>query len=218
VTVRELAVPGAFELTPWTHRDSRGTVAVPVHADDLLAATGRSWFTVRQTILSSTARGGVRGVHYTATPPGLAKVVQCPVGRVTDIVVDLRVGSPSFGRWDAVSLDARTLNAVYLPVGVGHAFVAEQDDSLVSYLMTGTYRAETERTVSVRDPVLALPLPATIRLSERDRLAPTLAAAAAAGDLPGYAEALAAERDLDLAPGHEPASSAGPVAVPRVGP
>jgi len=216
VTVRELAVPGAYELTPWVHRDERGTVAVPLHVDDLLAATGRDWFAVRQTILSRTVRGGVRGVHYTATPPGLAKVVQCPRGRVTDIVVDLRVGSPSFGRWDTVVLDERALNAVYLPIGVGHAFVAEQDDSVVSYLMTGTYRAETERAVSVRDPVLALPLPAAIRLSARDRDAPTLAAAAAAGQLPAYADALAADRALG--PGREPGSSAGPATLPTVGP
>jgi epimerase EvaD len=131
------------------------------------------------------------------------------------MVVDLRVGSPSFGRWDSVVLDERALNAVYLPVGVGHAFVAEQDDCVVSYLMTGTYRAETERAVSVRDPVLALPLPAAIRLSARDRDAPTLAAAAAAGQLPAYADALAADRALG--PGRELGSSAGPAALPTVG-
>lgn len=142
-----------------------------------------------QTNHSRSRRGVVRGVHFTATPPGTAKYVYCARGRALDIVVDIRVGSPTFGRWDAVLLDQRDFRSVYLPVGVGHAFVALEEDTVVSYLLSRAYVPEHELALSALDPALGLPIPDDTPplLSDRDQAAPTLAEAGERGLLPDYA-------------------------------
>jgi epimerase EvaD len=124
--------------------------------------------------------------------------VYCARGEALDIVVDIRVGSPTFGRWDAVQLDQRDFRAMYIPVGVGHAFVALTDDTVMSYLFSSPYVAENELALSVRDPELGLPVPADIELllSDRDQAAPRLAAARAEGLLPDYDQCREIERGL----------------------
>lgn len=183
--VRALAVPGSFEFTPQTHEDHRGVFVSPMQQTPFVEAVGHR-FAVAQTNHSRSARGVLRGVHFTATPPGQAKYVHCPHGRVLDVVVDLRVGSPAFGTWDAVELDPISFRAVYLPVGVGHTFLALEDDSIVSYLASTEYAAERELGVNPLDPQLALPWPKGTEfcLSERDRTAVSLEEAMRSGILP----------------------------------
>jgi dTDP-4-dehydrorhamnose 3,5-epimerase len=113
-------------------------------------------------------------------------------------VVDLRVGSPAFGQVDSVRLDPQDRRAVYLPEGVGHAFVALEDDSCVVYLCSTSYAPGRERGVNPLDPELALPLPAGLDLvlSDKDRAAPTLAEARAAGELPTWEATQAYLADL----------------------
>lgn len=185
---RPLKVEGSLEFTPTVFDDDRGLFVSPFQEPAFVAATGRRLFAVAQTNHTRSRRGVVRGVHYTATPPGSAKYVYCARGEALDIVVDLRVGSPTFGHWDAVLLDQRHFRAMYFPVGVGHAVVALADDTVMSYLMSTSYRGEDERTLSVLDSELGLPIPDDIDpvLSERDRAALTLAEARAGGVLPEY--------------------------------
>lgn len=193
---RRLAVEGAVEFRPRVFPDERGISVSPFQETAFASAVGLPEFHVGQTYLSSSRRGVVRGVHYTATPPGCAKYVHCPSGAALDVVVDLRVGSPTFGRWDAVRLDPREFRAVYLPVGVGHVFVALEDDTVISYLMSAEYVPANELAVSALDPKLGLPIPGGVEpvLSERDRVAPTLAEALAAGVLPDYESCRRVER------------------------
>ncbi|MEV6378841.1 dTDP-4-dehydrorhamnose 3,5-epimerase family protein [Streptomyces sp. NPDC051773] len=192
---RELAVRGVLEFTPEVFPDARGLFVSPFQLPSFAGATGGPLFQVAQASHSVSRRGVVRGIHFTTGTPGTEKYVCCPHGEVLDIVVDLRVGSPTFGTWDAVVLDQRTFRALYLPAGVGHAFVSLRDGSVMSYLLSAGYVAEKERAVSVLDPELALPLPSGIApvLSERDRLAGTLAEAAADGILPRYEETTGSE-------------------------
>ncbi|MFI5621370.1 dTDP-4-dehydrorhamnose 3,5-epimerase family protein [Streptomyces sp. NPDC051567] len=187
--VRRLGVRGAMEFTPRVFRDERGLTVVPFHGERFLGAHGAPLFPPAQTLLSTSRRGVLRGVHFTATPPGCAKYVHCVRGAALDFVVDLRVGSPTFGVVDTVLLDAVDFRAVYLPAGLGHAFLALEDDTSVAYLLSAPYRAEHELAVSALDPRLGLALPGGIDpvLSGRDLGAPTLAEAAARGLLPGYA-------------------------------
>ncbi|GAA0930137.1 dTDP-4-dehydrorhamnose 3,5-epimerase family protein [Nonomuraea longicatena] len=182
---RDLAVEGAIEFTSRSFPDERGLFA-SVFQESALA---RPLFPVRQISYSVSRRGVVRGVHFTATPPGMAKYVHCPRGRVLDVVVDVRVGSPTYGRHDTVVLDRSGFRAVYFPVGVAHLFVALEDESVVSYSLSAEYVPEHELALTPFDPRLALPIPDGVRpiLSERDRAAPTLAEAEAAGVLPVYA-------------------------------
>ncbi|QGV77509.1 dTDP-4-dehydrorhamnose 3,5-epimerase family protein [Streptomyces ficellus] len=193
---RELAVEGAFAFTPEVFHDDRGMFLSPHQEEAFTQALGRPLFPVAQCSYSVSRRGVVRGVHYTATPPGMAKYAYCTRGAALDVVVDTRVGSPTFGTWDSVVLDTRECQAVLLPTGVGHLFVALEDDTAVSYLLSTAYAAEREHALSPLDPALGLPIPDDITpvLSERDRAAPTLAEAERAGLLPRYADC----RALDL--------------------
>ncbi|MET7461276.1 dTDP-4-dehydrorhamnose 3,5-epimerase family protein [Nonomuraea sp. NPDC005501] len=186
---RRLAVEGAVEFVPEVFHDERGDFASPYQEHVFAGAVGRPLFPVAQVSRNVSRRGVVRGVHYTLVPPGTAKYVYCAAGRVLDMVVDLRVGSPTFARWEAVELAADTARAVYVPPGVGHAFAALEDGSVVSYLLSREYRREHELTLSVFDEEIGLRLPSGLGplvLSERDRRAPTLGEAAARGLLPEY--------------------------------
>jgi 5-epimerase len=184
----KLAVEGALVFTPEVFADHRGLFVSPFQKHPFNEAHGGELFRVAQTNHSKSRRGVVRGIHYTVTPPGTAKYVYCAAGEAIDIVVDIRVGSPTFGKWDAVLVNPLDFRAVYFPVGVGHAFIALADDTVMSYMLAGHYVAEDEKALSVLDPELDLPIPTDteVIVSERDSIAPTLAEAAAAGVLPDY--------------------------------
>jgi 5-epimerase len=132
------------------------------------------------------------------TVAGQAKYVTCPAGRALDVLVDLRVGSPTFGAVDAVELNRTNRRAVWIPEGIGHAFVALEDDTTLLYLCSSTYDPEHDRTITPRDPALALPLPAglPVSLSPKDEAGPTLAEAQDQGLLPRYADCQALYRSL----------------------
>ncbi|TKK87215.1 dTDP-4-keto-6-deoxy-D-glucose epimerase [Herbidospora galbida] len=186
--VRPLSVEGAFEFTPNVFPDDRGLFVSPHQHHAFVEAVGRPLFPVTQTNFSRSRRGVVRGVHYTTTPPGTAKYTCCVRGRALDIVVDIRVGSPTFGKWDSAVLDGENFRSLYLPTGVGHAFVALDDHTMMSYLLSEPYVPEHELAVDPLDPALGLPIPAGLDpiMSGRDLAAPTLAEAAEAGLLPDY--------------------------------
>ena len=120
--IRELSVPGAFMMTPKILGDSRGAFLEWFRADRFSEVTGHP-FTIAQANCSVSAAGTVRGVHFAEVPPSQAKYVTCPSGALLDVVVDVRRGSPTFGRWEAVRLDDENRAAVYVPEGVGHAFM-----------------------------------------------------------------------------------------------
>jgi dTDP-4-dehydrorhamnose 3,5-epimerase len=155
-----------------------------------------------------SARGVLRGVHFALVPPGQAKYVDCPAGKVLDVIVDVRVGSPTFGVHDAVVLDSEQPRAVYLAEGLGHAFVSLADDSSVTYLVSSGYSPGREFGINPMDPALALPWPTDLELefSAKDQAAPTLAEAQAQGLLPTMAQC--ADRYPELRP--TPTRSARP--------
>ncbi|ALG09315.1 dTDP-4-dehydrorhamnose 3,5-epimerase family protein [Kibdelosporangium phytohabitans] len=183
---RPLRVDGAFAFTPPVYRDDRGFILAPFQETPFVGEVGYPLFPVVQTCFSKSRRGVVRGVHYTATPPGMAKYVYCAYGTIQDVVVDLRVGSPTYGAWDSVVLDQDSFQAVYLPVGVGHAFVSLADDSVMHYMLSAGYSTDTELAISPLDLDLPLVIDANPVLSERDAAAPAFAAAERAGLLPHY--------------------------------
>lgn len=187
MNARELSVPGCFEIAPAVHADPRGLFLEWFRADQLAELVGRR-FAVVQANHSISRRGTLRGVHYALVPPGQAKYVYCPRGAVLDIVVDLRSGSPTYGVSDSARLDDVDRRAVYIPEGVGHAFMALADDSALTYLCSSAYDPTRERAVHPLDPALALPWPTDLDpvLSDRDHAAPTLAQASDRGALPSW--------------------------------
>ena len=186
--VEHLAVPGAWAFTPKQWPDPRGVFLEWFKAPVLEAALGHP-FTIRQANHSVSQRGTLRGVHFADVPPGQAKYVYCTRGAVLDVVVDLRVGSPTFGVSDSVRLDDVDRRGVYLSEGLGHAFLALTDDATVTYLVSEPYNPSGEHGIHPLDPALGLPWPADIEplLSDKDAAAPTLAQAQQAGSLPNFA-------------------------------
>ncbi|PJI94249.1 dTDP-4-dehydrorhamnose 3,5-epimerase [Luteimicrobium subarcticum] len=193
--VRELAVPGALEITPRQFPDARGTFLEWFKEPAFSDAAGHR-FDLAQANLSVSAAGVVRGIHFADVPPSQAKYVTCASGAVLDVVVDIRVGSPTFGTWDAVLLDDVDRRAVYVPEGLGHAFMALEDAATVLYLCSAGYAPGREHGIHPLDPALGIDWPTTARdgsplvprLSDKDAEAPTLAEARERGILPTLAE------------------------------
>lgn len=189
---RELDVPGAWEITPVLRSDARGTFFEWFGDSEFTAMTGHR-LDLRQANCSVSAAGVLRGLHFAQLPPSQAKYVTCLRGSVFDVVVDIRVGSPTFGRWDSVLLDDRSRRTVYLSEGLAHGFLALEDDSTVMYLCSAGYAPDREHTIAPTDPAIGVRWPTTVFgsevvLSERDRDAPTLEQVGAAGLLPSWAD------------------------------
>ncbi len=196
-----LGIEGAWVFSPQVHSDDRGSFAEAFRGAEFAADLGYR-LDVAQVNCSVSRRGVIRGIHYADVPPGQAKYVTCVAGAILDVVVDLRAGSPSFGKWEAVQLDAGTRRAVFLAEGLGHAFMALTDDATALYLCSTPYAPGREHGVDPRDPAIGIawPLGTEPVLSEKDAAAPTLDEALRAGLLPsyqecaGYAETLRAAR------------------------
>ena len=186
--IRELSIAGSYEITPLQRADDRGVFLEWYRFDELEKAVGYS-LNLRQANTSVSQRGVVRGIHFADLPPGQAKYVTAMHGSVMDYVVDIRVGSPTFGRWESVLLDSTDRRAVYLGEGLGHAFIALSDDAVVSYLVSDVYNPTAEHGVNPLDPEIGLVFPEAAGeplLSPKDLEAPSLAEAAASGLLPTW--------------------------------
>jgi dTDP-4-dehydrorhamnose 3,5-epimerase len=189
--IKELSIEGSFAITPRQFPDERGVFLESFRGDRLAVAIGHR-LDIVQTNVSVSSAGTVRGVHYAELPPSQAKYVTALSGSFIDFVIDIRVGSPTFGRWDSVLLDTVDRRAVYLAEGLGHAICSLEDDSTVMYLCSATYDPAREHGLNPLDPELGLILPEGVTpvLSAKDAAAPTLSQAAAAGMLPRYDECL----------------------------
>jgi dTDP-4-dehydrorhamnose 3,5-epimerase len=196
VLIEETRIPGAFAVTPQQHRDDRGVFLEWFRSDVFLDTTGHR-FTIAQANCSVSAAGTVRGIHFAQLPPSQAKYVTCPSGAILDVVVDIRLGSPTFGQWDALRLDDQNRKALYLAEGLGHAFMALQDDTVVNYLCSAPYAPGREHGIHPLDPAIGIDWPAEgsdgrriePSLSPKDEQAPLLADLVDSGLLPTHEQA-----------------------------
>ncbi|WP_431246822.1 dTDP-4-dehydrorhamnose 3,5-epimerase family protein [Leifsonia xyli] len=186
--IRELTIPDSYEITPKQHADDRGVFLEWYRFDRLEEAVGHR-LDLRQANTSVSRRGSVRGIHFADIPPSQAKYVTATHGAVLDYVIDIRVGSPTYGQWDSVLLDDTDRRAIYIAEGLGHCFVALTDDATVSYLVTDVFNPGREHGINPLDPEIDLRFPDEAGeplLSPKDTGAPTLAEAAASGLLPTW--------------------------------
>ena len=189
--VTELDIANAWVFTPRQHGDDRGVFLEWFKAAAFEQATGRP-FTLAQANHSVSKKDTLRGIHFADVPPGQGKYVYCPKGAVIDYIIDIRVGSPTYGSWTSVQLDDVDRRGVFISEGLGHAFVALSDDANVTYLCTTGYNPTGEHGVHPLDPAIGVDWPvADPVLSAKDAAAPTLAEAAEQGLLPSYAECVA---------------------------
>ncbi|MFI6564241.1 dTDP-4-dehydrorhamnose 3,5-epimerase [Streptomyces sp. NPDC050534] len=195
--MRPLGIEGAWVLEPKVFPDDRGSFHEWFRGAEFREVTGQN-LNLAQANCSISKRGTLRGIHFADVPPSQAKYVTCVLGAVIDVIVDIRVGSPTYKRWEAVRLDDQTHHAVYLSEGLGHAFFALTDDATVVYLCTEGYAPEREHGINPLDPDLAIEWPAGIDplLSPKDEQAPTLADAEAQGLLPLYEDCVTYRRTL----------------------
>jgi dTDP-4-dehydrorhamnose 3,5-epimerase len=187
-----LGIDGAWVVTPRILRDSRGCFLEWFRGEEFAAALGYRP-EVAQANCSVSGRGVIRGIHFADVPPGQAKYVACVSGAILDVVIDIRVGSPGYGCWEAVRLDDGARRAVFLSEGLGHAFMAISPQATVIYLCSTAYAADREHGVNPLDPAIGISWPEDGMpiLSDKDAVAPTLSEARRAGLLPSYADCMA---------------------------
>jgi len=183
------SIEGVWTFTPVLRPDDRGVFLESFKDSVFTEAVGHR-FNLKQMNISVSKKGTVRGIHFADVPPSQAKYVQCFDGRILDIAVDIRVGSPTFGLWEAVELDSQTRRGLYLTEGLGHAFCALTESVTVGYLCSEPYAPNREHGIHPLDRELGLPWPDGLDsvLSPKDAAAPTLAEARDAGMLPTYAD------------------------------
>jgi dTDP-4-dehydrorhamnose 3,5-epimerase len=183
--LKPLSIEGSLLVTPDVYHDTRGAFLELFRADLLEKVLG-FWPRTAQTNCSVSRRGVIRGVHFADVPPGQAKYVSCVSGAIMDVIVDIRVGSATFGQWEGVRLDDENRHSVYIAPGLGHAFMAMSESATVVYLCSEPYAPGREHGIDPLDPDLGIEWPAGIPpvLSDKDTAAPSLAEAARDGLLP----------------------------------
>lgn len=195
-SIVDLPIPGAWAYVPKVHGDGRGSFHESFKAELFGQKLGYP-FEVAQGNLSRSSRDVVRGIHLADVPPGQAKFVSCLSGAITDVLVDVRVGSPTFGQYITVELSAENNVSVYVPLGVGHGFRAHDDQTTVNYLVTEAYNPQREYGIDPFDADLAVvwgvPKEQAV-LSDKDKEAPSLSEVR--DRLPQYREVRAWEAQL----------------------
>ena len=195
--MQSLGIEGAWVYTPTVHGDDRGSFIEQFRGAEFAADLGYR-LDIAQVNCSVSQRGVIRGIHYADVPPGQAKYVSCLAGAGLDVIVDIRVGSPTFGEWEAVRLDATSRRSVFISEGLGHAFMALTDDATLLYLCSTPYAPGREHGVHPLDPAIGIDWPlgedgagGAPLMSPKDAAAPTLEEALQAGQLPRYEDCTA---------------------------
>lgn len=171
MTVPQLIVPKRFG-------DARGWFT-EVYAEPSFAARGIDCRFVQDNHSLSVPRFTLRGLHFQTPPHGQAKLVRCIRGRIFDVVVDVRAGSPTYGRWIGATLSADNGHQLFVPVGYAHGFLTLESDCEVSYKVSALYAPECDGGIRWDDPTIAIdwPMPAGVlpELSAKDAVLPLLA-------------------------------------------
>jgi dTDP-4-dehydrorhamnose 3,5-epimerase len=175
--LKPLGIQGAFLISTDTHFDNRGSFREIFRAGLLHTALGEN-FEVKQQNLSISNKGVIRGIHFTNSQNGQAKLVSCVHGSILDVVVDLRVDSPTFKSWEAVRLVAGDSKSIFIKSGLGHAFLSLEDLSVVTYLTSEEYSPESELSIYPFDPDIGIQFdehfPGPFILSAKDEAADSL--------------------------------------------
>lgn len=169
--VCELKLKGLILLKPKVFRDNRGFFLESYQEAPYAKIGINEKF--QQDNHSYSKKGCVRGMHF-QTYPGQAKLIRVAIGKVFDVAVDMRPGSPTFGQWEGVILDDQNHHQLFIPVGFGHGFCVLSDDAHVMYKVTSPYDPKTEKGFRWDDPQVNIQWPINNpTVSERDQMAPS---------------------------------------------
>jgi dTDP-4-dehydrorhamnose 3,5-epimerase len=183
-----LSIDGSWKIDFQRFDDNRGYFYESFKEEDFKTHIGRN-FKIKQTNTSSSSKGSVRGIHFAMVPPSQAKLVQCQRGSIRDYVIDIRVGSPTFGKFEVVELGENSASAVFIEEGLAHAFVALENHTVVTYYVNEKYNPEREKGINPFDKILNVKWPdLELIISEKDKQAISLDESKALGLLPNYDE------------------------------
>jgi dTDP-4-dehydrorhamnose 3,5-epimerase len=185
-----LKIQGSWLFSPKRYQDGRGSFHEVFKLATISEIIGRS-FDVKQVNQSVSKAGVIRGIHWADVPPGQAKYVSCPRGAIWDVVVDIRVGSPTFGEWDAVELSEANGQSVLLEEGLGHAFLSLSDETVATYLCSEPFNSKSEHGINPLDKTLSIPFQkiwagGEFNISAKDQEAPSLMEAESKNMLPYF--------------------------------
>jgi dTDP-4-dehydrorhamnose 3,5-epimerase len=169
--VQETKIKGLLVIKPRVFEDERGYFFESFNQDTFTKATGLDTVFIQDNE-SKSVSGVLRGLHFQIPPMGQAKLVRVNRGRVLDVAVDLRQGSPTFGKYEAVELSAENKLQFYIPEGFAHGFLTLEDDTVFVYKCSQVYSRDHERSLKWDDPALAIQWGTTSPVvSEKDALA-----------------------------------------------
>jgi dTDP-4-dehydrorhamnose 3,5-epimerase len=169
-----LPLPGAFAIDLERREDARGFFARLFCAQEF-ADQGLQTTWVQCNTSFTSARGTLRGMHFQYSPMAEAKLIRCLHGAIFDVMVDVRDGSPTFGRWTALELSAQNRTMAYIPAGFAHGFQTLMSDTELLYFHSQVYSAVNEGGLRYDDPTVAIPWPLPVTaLSPRDAAFPGL--------------------------------------------
>ena len=181
-----LGIDGAWVAESPVWSDERGFFREWFKSEDVLAATGIN-FSIKQANISQSQRGVIRGIHYSLAPEGQAKWVTCVNGGIRDVIVDIRPSSPTFGKSVFVELNGLDGRAVLIGPGLGHGFGSLADSSTIAYLLSSPYSPTEEFEINPLDEKIGINwgiTPSELKISHKDKNAPTLAERLVEGKLP----------------------------------
>jgi dTDP-4-dehydrorhamnose 3,5-epimerase len=175
--IERLEIPDIWLVTPAKHGDARGFFSETFRADEF-AKHGLTTPFIQDNHVRSTQKGVLRGLHFQTPPHAQGKLVRCTRGSILDVAVDIRTGSPSYGRHVAAELSADNWNQLWVPAGFAHGYLTLEDDCEVIYKVTDYYAPECDRGLAWDDPALGIEWGisvADVVLSDKDRKQPKLA-------------------------------------------
>ena len=181
-----LGIDGAWLAESPVWSDDRGFFREWFKSEDIKSATGRN-FGIEQANISLSSAGTLRGIHYSIAPRGQAKWITCVVGSIKDVIVDIRPDSQTFGKWIEVILTGDSGQAVFISEGLGHGFVALEDNTAVAYLLSTPFSPTDEFEINPLDEEIGINWGrdfGTLKISEKDKKAPSLLEQLAEGKLP----------------------------------
>ncbi len=186
MNIQELAIKGAFVAESRLFTDERGFFREWFKSEEIKNATGRA-FGIEQANISLSSKGTLRGIHYSIAPRGQAKWITCVSGSIKDVIVDIRPDSKSFGKWIEVELRGDSGLAVFISEGLGHGFIALEDKTAVAYLVSTPFSPTDEFEINPLDERIGIKWGvdlSSLKISDKDKNAPTLAERLAEGKLP----------------------------------
>ena len=167
---------GLFVITPPVYGDERGNFSETYRADVLASIVGEDIRFIQDNQSYSKHKGTLRGIHFQRAPFAQTKLVRCVTGSLYDVAVDLRDGSPTFGRWFGIELSAQNAKQLFIPAGFGHGFLTLTDDVIIAYKVDAPYHKDSEATLRWDDPDVGIVWPVAVGvMSEKDKQGLTLA-------------------------------------------